>query len=538
MLHPFSNYGHLSKTLTKALSDQKNVGSVSVIQYFWEATRKTEIFRDVYKDARSAIKYLRPRQLQHSSSGPSENAKDDQWRVILMFIELYLFILKVMDDEEFFAPAHSKFEFSNNISRHNGLQLEAVQSLTTFLKHLGFTMYYYASDITGPRDQDRNTDISTFFKSDTVKTQHAGREDQSPHVAGLQGLSLDYMKGIVTGLLRGIYERDSRRPFLPKGHWLLDSLFDMTNFIDAVVEEEERRNQVQEAEDNDDLDEDHEDEAFYPDTPVVGTGQALRLQRIEQRQRKQRKDSRRRYLQLVAPRLEILQNMPFLIPFTTRVQIFRRFVHLDQLKRRNGVVDPEIWRMSQMQFGPQPLARHHAKIRREHEFEDAYDQFFELGPSLKEPIHITFVDQFDVPEAGIDGGGVTKEFLTSVTNQAFNHREGVKLFTENEKHLLYPNPSAVEEQKEILKEAGFKEDDSTFREQVTDLLRQYEFLGRIIGKCLYEGILVDIRFAGFFLLKWALTGGTGSAPKESGYRANLNDLRDFDESLYQGLVSL
>ena len=53
---------------------------------------------------------------------------------------------------------------------------------------------------------------------------------------------------------------------------------------------------------------------------------------------------------------------------------------------------------------------------------------------------------------------------------------------------------------------------------------------------MYEGILVDIHFAGFFLLKWALTGGSGSATKESIYSSNINDLRDLDEGLYQGLV--
>ena len=111
------------------------------------------------------------------------------------------------------------------------------------------------------------------------------------------------------------------------------------------------------------------------------------------------------------------------------------------------------------------------------------------------------------------------------------------LFVENDQHLLYPNPSAVEEQKELLRLAGIPENSIEFRTQVTELLQRYEFLGRIIGKCLYEGILVDVNFAPFFLRKWALTGGTGSAPKESGYRATLNDLRDLDEGLYQGLVS-
>lgn len=76
------------------------------------------------------------------------------------------------------------------------------------------------------------------------------------------------------------------------------------------------------------------------------------------------------------------------------------------------------------------------------------------------------------------------------------------------------------------------------REHLRELSKQYEFLGRIIGKCLYEGILVDVSFAGFFLKKWSLTGGTGSAPNESHYRPNINDLRELDPSLYKGLLDL
>ena len=112
------------------------------------------------------------------------------------------------------------------------------------------------------------------------------------------------------------------------------------------------------------------------------------------------------------------------------------------------------------------------------------------------------------------------------------------MFIENDENLLYPNPSALDERKEYLLELGFKEGSADYVEGVRDLLKRYEFLGRIIGKCLYEGILVDIQFAPFFLVKWALTGGFGSATNETNYRANLNDLRDLDKTLYEGLVSL
>lgn len=32
-------------------------------------------------------------------------------------------------------------------------------------------------------------------------------------------------------------------------------------------------------------------------------------------------------------------------------------------------------------------------------------------------------------------------------------------------------------------------------------LNWYRFIGRILGKAMYEGILVDVAFAGFFLAK-------------------------------------
>jgi ubiquitin-protein ligase E3 C len=142
-------------------------------------------------------------------------------------------------------------------------------------------------------------------------------------------------------------------------------------------------------------------------------------------------------------------------------------------------------------------------------------------------------------EAGIDGGGVTKEFLTSITSEAFKtESDSSSMFAENDQHLLYPNPTALEQCREQLRRSGVSESSPEWQGGIRDLLRRYEFLGRVIGKCLYEGILVDVNFAPFFLLKWALTGGTGSAMKESSYRANLNDLKDLDAGLYQGLVSI
>lgn len=529
----------------------KGPQKLPAIRYFWEASRRSNVFATIFRDSRAAIELLKPKVLSlttierpntsgltgHGFWQPAQQEVNrdaitaDEWRVILVFLELYTFVLKVTDDEEFFSASQ---QTSSSI-RDNGLPLTEVKDLTTFLKNLGFTLYFNATDITGSEDRATSNSGLGFFSPKVAEVQEA-KEAAEPSIGGVAGLRIDYVKGLVTGLLRMIYERDSRRKFLPADHWLMTSRFDMTGFIPAVVEEEESRHKIQE-EDADDLDDEEEE---FDDTPqLIGTSRTQQQRRLERLQRQQRKASRRRYLQAVAPRLEILQNMPFFIPFTTRVKIFREFVHLDMTKRR-GSSDPEAWRWRVMQRpdASTHFDKHTAKIRRENEFEDAFEQFYPLGQGLKEPIQITFMDQFGAPEAGIDGGGVTKEFLTSVTNRAFMLTDYIDMFIENDHHLLYPNPAAMEEHKEALKQTGLHERSPDFRLQVSELLQRYEFLGRIIGKCLYEGILVDVNFAPFFLRKWALTGGAGSAPNESGYRPTLNDLRDLDEELYQGLHKL
>jgi ubiquitin-protein ligase E3 C len=529
---------------TTGSSSQK----LPAIRYFWEASRRSSVFSTIVRDSRAAVQLLRPKSDSISSAIGASNAAQgsfwqaprqeldraaaiaDEWRVILVFLELYTFVLKVTDDEEFFGTTKEPFETRAG----NVLPLSEVKDLTTFLKNLGFTLYFNASDITVSNEQESSSTSLSFFTPKAVEAEPQ-KEVAEPSVGGVPGLSLDYIKGLVTGLLRMVYERDSRRKFLPPDHWLMSTRLDMTGFIPAVVEEEESRHKIEE-EDAEDADVEEEE---HDEFQLIGTSRTQHQRRSERLQRQQRKASRRRYMQAVAPRLEILQNMPFFIPFTTRVQIFREFVHLDMTKRR-GSADPEMWRFRMMQ---RPDAghlfdRHAARIRRQHEFEDAFEQFYPLGSGLKEPIQITFVDQFDAVEAGIDGGGVTKEFLTSVTNRAFEPSDFIDMFVTNDQHLLYPNPSAIEELKEALRKRGLQENAIEFRGHVSQLLQRYEFLGRIIGKCMYEGILVDVNFAPFFLRKWALTGGDGSAPNESGYRPTLNDLRDLDEALYQGLHQL
>lgn len=428
------------------------------------------------------------------------------------------------------------------------LPLNELKGLAHFLRNLAFTLYYNANDLQQhveqglQRNNPVNTTVDELFSTPYKDVSDRKRKTRETYNV-ISGVDFDTFRNTVTTAMRMVYERDSRRRFLPSNHWLMTSRFDMSSFMDAVVMEVERQRELgeegphEEEEDEDvDMDEEDEDEetTTYERMPNTYSSHALRIEKMKAAHKL---EQRKRLLAAVGPKLEVLRNMPFVIPFDVRVKIFRKLVVLDKIRRRNGMLDAESWRLQILNELHDPgrardrLGKHHAKVRRGHVFEDAFDQFYQLREGLKEPIQITFVDQFDITEAGIDGGGVTKEFLTSVTKEAFTD-DNLRLFAANSKNALFPNPLAWDQAQEKLRYSGVKPDSEEWRESMTLVLERYEFLGRIIGKCLYEGILIDIVFAGFFLLKWA------AAAADAGYRANINDLREFDEELYNGMMRL
>ena len=251
--------------------------------------------------------------------------------------------------------------------------------------------------------------------------------------------------------------------------------FEMDRFIAAVVEEEEAKKSIgdvdeqsQEVVESQYQDEDDEEET------LIGTSRTQRLRYAERLREKQQQIARKRDLDLITPRLEIMQNMPFFIPFATRVQIFRQFVRNEQ-KDRRGFEDPDDWRFAMMHSHMHDMSKHRATVRRQSILDDAYEQFYVLNEGFKEPIQIKFVDKFGTEEEGIDGGGVTKEFLTSITNEAFSsNSDNLDYFLENDQHLLFPNPSAVDERRDLLTQAGLREGNPDWTESVRDLLRRYE----------------------------------------------------------------
>ena len=163
----------------------------------------------------------------------------------------------------------------------------------------------------------------------------------------------------------------------------------------------------------------------------------------------------------------LLGNVPWVVPFERRVNIFRELVAKEKETLPN----------EQLQ---EHLKGYRIKIRREHLLEDGYVQMGGLGPEqLKGTIRVEFVNSLGLSEAGIDRTGVFKEFMEDTAATAFDPNRG--LFRLTKANLLYPSPSSAQADPYHL--------------------RYFEFVGRMLGKAIYEGIVLDVPLADFFVLK-------------------------------------
>ena len=127
----------------------------------------------------------------------------------------------------------------------------------------------------------------------------------------------------------------------------------------------------------------------------------------------------------LSPRLGILNNIPFTIPFVSRVSIFRSFIANDKRERRTDIFESQ--------------QRDPITVRRNHISQDGFDHLNDLSSEgWKGRLQIRFIDQWGQEEAGIDGGGVFKEFLTAINKEVFDTDRGLWLATTNQE--LYPNP--------------------------------------------------------------------------------------------------
>jgi len=157
--------------------------------------------------------------------------------------------------------------------------------------------------------------------------------------------------------------------------------------------------------------------------------------------------------------------------------------------------------------------REQVKIKRASLYKDSMETLNKLGEKLKHKIQVTFINKHGAEEPGIDGGGVFKEFLDDLIKDGFasgddNEMEGgaPRLF------------SITAKQQQLTMNLDLIQDES--------MLVHYEFLGRVLGKAVYESILVEPQFCLPFLNQ--LLGKVNT----------LEDLKNYDEEYYKNLNKL
>lgn len=108
--------------------------------------------------------------------------------------------------------------------------------------------------------------------------------------------------------------------------------------------------------------------------------------------------------------------------------------------------------------------------------DDGYRQLSKLPPqALKRVVRVRFINRQGLDEAGIDQDGVFKEFLEETIKQVFS--PSLNLFKVTCDNRLYPSPSSFLQENHLL---------------------LFEFIGRMLGKAVYE-VIIYLKEKLFFL---------------------------------------
>ncbi|XP_060527674.1 ubiquitin-protein ligase E3B [Cylas formicarius] len=194
-----------------------------------------------------------------------------------------------------------------------------------------------------------------------------------------------------------------------------------------------------------------------------------------------------------APQL-LLQMMPHIIPHEDRVRLFRKYITNE--KTVLGLTESAC-------ASPQSTL---ITVHRNRIVEDGYRQLALLpSQALKGVIRVRFINELGLDEAGIDQDGVFKEFLEESIKRVFD--PSLNLFKATSEERLYPSPTSHLQDNH---------------------LQLFEFVGRMLGKAVYEGIVVDVPFASFFLSQ--VSGQTSQTMYSS-----VDELPSLDSALYRSL---
>jgi len=190
----------------------------------------------------------------------------------------------------------------------------------------------------------------------------------------------------------------------------------------------------------------------------------------------------------------LLTCLPQMIPFSQRIELLQTLIAADRARSSD--------RHNYHAFNHSTRVR----VRRDYILEDTVNSLSVVSTaSLKGRVQVEFVSGVGGIEAGIDGGGLTKEWADFAAKAIFSPSNG--FFIVNEDQLVMPHPAS-------------------YLATPDNHLKYFKAFGRLLGLIVYNRILVDAQFASTFLN--ALLGRVNQ----------IDDLFVVDKSLYRSLVAL
>ncbi|KAF4315225.1 hypothetical protein BBO99_00009532 [Phytophthora kernoviae] len=360
------------------------------------------------------------------------------------------------------AVQHSSNSLANGPLRYTTSQLQVLLVFNVVYSHMLLGLDDEAFyDRKWPLGLTEVKAVVEFLKQFIYDTCWTITSNNTLSIGDMDKIELVLFSAVVSSvkLFNQLYDRDCRHRFMPEGAWLWPSMHVIKETVDLESMKEDGN---------------HDAHAIY----LLMNGKVSSPH---------------------ARAALILITIPQVLSFNERVQLFQKLLEDEKAQLGGGIRD-EFLRALQV------------RIKRDEIVDNSFEFFQELcdkmsPAALKSRIKVTFINEQGLEEAGIDGGGVFKEYVDTLTKSAFSPEYGFFLATDDQ--LLYPNPGAryiVDTRKEALD--------------------RYRFLGRVLGKAVYENILVEPQFAAFFLNKLL------------GKFNYIDDLHSLDPELYKSLMRL
>ncbi|EFN77772.1 ubiquitin-protein ligase E3C isoform X1 [Harpegnathos saltator] len=370
--------------------------------------------------------------LQIISRGIALSAEDTDRIVPLLavFCSLFSLLIATLHDTEFFVEHSSAEETSDSGRQQQHQQQQQAIPFTTselvvlssHLKGVCLGLVELAFPDTRPtvRDDYKN---AVLGPASTVQSRHDTQ-------------IWTHLFKVTVGLLRQLHTRDLRRQFCPDGHWIASNVMIP---IDKPEDFAFRRRRLR---------------GYVPFQSL----RAFTREELEEGPPLSAKEVRT---------LTLLREIPFVVPFNNRVVVFQSLIYKDKAEQQGEV--PHFM-----------LPAIQISVRRNYLYEDAFEKLSpENEPELRMKMRVQLVNTAGLEEAGVDGGGLFREFLSELLKTCFDPNRGFFKLTKD--NMLYPNP--------------------TVQLLFDDFPKHYYFIGRILGKALYENLLVELPFAEFFLSK-------------------------------------